>query len=332
MTEPELAMLWENASPTQVLMTRFGFASPTEIARFVTTLLADRWGRQISVTRVALSDQNAIVWVADERTAESFVVKLSIDVARFDRLAAISRLLAPLEAAGIASVAPVLTTAGEARVRARHQDLEYSIIVQPHCVGTLLSDGDESQAFAAGRALGDLHLALAAIPAVPAALVDPIPDPIERLRAALASSVPVPRAKTFIRTFVDRLSHTERFPDFLTHLIHDDFRGANVILSGIEVRGILDFDEMRLGHRVVDLARSLTVLSTEFRRWEPAPPELSDAFLRGYREIVALTPDEMTWLPILHLVAGIGQAPGDGRESSWSHAIERQARVRAERQ
>ncbi len=98
-----------------------------------------------------------------------------------------------------------------------------------------------------------------------------------------------------------------------------------MILNGGEVSGVLDFDEMRLGYRVADLARSLTVLSTEFKRWEPAPPELSASFLAGYRERISLTEDERTWLPVLHLVSGIGQAPSDSRESRWSLAIERQA-------
>lgn len=318
-------MLWENDAPSEVLTDRFGFHSLAALSQFVGQLLVDLWGLHVTVTRVALSDKNAIVWVSEHSAAADYVVKASIDEARFARLSAIAGLLGSLEDAGLAVVAPLPTTLGEVRVRARQGGRDYSVIVQPHRVGTLLADGDERQAHAAGRALADLHLALAAVVDIPVPLRNPVPDPVERIHAALGSSAPVPCAKSHLRAFLDSLPDRNQPPVLTTHLIHDDFRGANVIVNDGEVSAILDFDEMLRGYRVADLARSLTVLATEFRRWEPAPPKLSESFLSGYCQNVSLTKAEWTWLPILQLVSGIGQAPAGSHESSWSLAIERLA-------
>ena len=76
-----------------------------------------------------------------------------------------------------------------------------------------------------------------------------------------------------------------------TQLVHGDFRAANVLFVGSDVRAVLDFEAAGLGYRVDDLARSAVLLGTLFREWGPVSSEVRSGFLDGYRSVCPLTPE-----------------------------------------
>jgi homoserine kinase type II len=91
-------------------------------------------------------------------------------------------------------------------------------------------------------------------------------------------------------------------------LIHHDFRAANLIWDGEKIAAPLDFEELRWGYRVEDLAWAAVHLGTRFRNWGPVPEEVHALFLGTYRAEMALTADEDAWLPILRRWHGLDLA------------------------
>ncbi len=75
-------------------------------------------------------------------------------------------------------------------------------------------------------------------------------------------------------------------PDLLpTQLVHHDFRSANVLCAGAEVAAVIDCEETRHDHRVVELARSAVLLGTRFRNWGPVSADVRAEFLAGYQSV-----------------------------------------------
>ena len=89
-------------------------------------------------------------------------------------------------------------------------------------------------------------------------------------------------------------------------LVHADMRLANLLVHGPAVN-VIDFDDCGLSWFMYDLGSSLS-----FIEHEPYVPELVDSWVRGYRTVATMTPEEEAELPTfimlrrLLLVAWIG--------------------------
>nr|WP_071812515.1 phosphotransferase [Lentzea guizhouensis] len=105
-----------------------------------------------------------------------------------------------------------------------------------------------------------------------------------------------------------------------TQLGHHDFRAANVLCAGTEVVAVLDFEEARFDHRVVELTRSAVLLGTRFRDWGPVPAEVHAEFRRGYESVRPLTPDEAGWWDVLLLWHALAMVPPGDDPTGWGPA------------
>jgi homoserine kinase type II len=104
-------------------------------------------------------------------------------------------------------------------------------------------------------------------------------------------------------------------PDRLPwQLVHFDFRSANILCAGGEVAGIIDFEEARYEHRLVELARAAIMLGTRYRNWGPVSAEVCATFMA---DTSRLTPEEATWLDILVLWQGLTMVPAGDDPTGW---------------
>ena len=87
----------------------------------------------------------------------------------------------------------------------------------------------------------------------------------------------------------------------------------------MQVTALLDYDSMRLGHRVHDLAAGAVKLATRFRRWDPSPPTVREQLVAGYHFVAGLTSTEKRWLEAFVL----GQIPYGSDPGGWASAVER---------
>ena len=93
-------------------------------------------------------------------------------------------------------------------------------------------------------------------------------------------------------------------------LIHADMRLANLLVKGDDVT-VIDFDDCGLSWFMYDLGSSLS-----FIEHEPYVPELVDAWIRGYRTVAPLSPQDEAEIPTfimlrrLLLVAWVGSHVG----------------------
>jgi Ser/Thr protein kinase RdoA (MazF antagonist) len=89
-------------------------------------------------------------------------------------------------------------------------------------------------------------------------------------------------------------------------LVHADLRLANLLLEG-EVTKVIDFDDCGFSWFLYDLGAALS-----FIEHRPDVPELVDAWVRGYRKVAPLSPEDEAEIPTfimlrrLLLVAWIG--------------------------
>lgn len=138
-----------------------------------------------------------------------------------------------------------------------------------------------------------------------------------------AEHVPATVRDTLSRLVADAPS--DRLP---TQLGHHDFRSANILCAGAEVVAVIDFEETRLDHRVVELARSAVMLGTRFRNWGPVSAEVRAGFLAGYQSVRRLTPAEAGWWDILVLWQALAIAPrGDDPTGWWPSALSHLAQL-----
>jgi homoserine kinase type II len=103
-------------------------------------------------------------------------------------------------------------------------------------------------------------------------------------------------------------------------LVHFDFRSANVLCARGEVVAILDIEDARHDHRLVELAHSAVVLGTRYHNWGPVPAEVHTAFFAGYESVSPLTPAEAAWLDILLLWQGLTMVPPGDDPTGWGPA------------
>jgi homoserine kinase type II len=301
-------MLWEPDDPGQALEERFGFPDAEAAARWVTDTLDEHWGVRVdSCERIVMSSGNALAWVGTP--GGPLIAKWSVVPWLFSRLAEVARLTDWLDRRGLPVSAPV--PARDDRLRVETGGV--SIGVQRVIDGDLLDTADLGQVRAAGVMLARLQEELAKYPSdALAEASEPLPRRITGWLDDQAGHLPA-AARDTLRGMVAGAP-----PDPLPRqLVHFDFRAANLLYAGDEVTAILDFEEARLDHRLVELARAATLLGTRYRDWGPVPPEVRTEFLAGYRAVCPLTPAEASWLKVLLLWQAMAMVPEGDDPTGW---------------
>lgn len=308
-------MLWEVDDPGRVLRERFGFGDGVSVGQWVTDMLRTFWGVEVSTCeRVVMSDRNALAWV----TAPSgrLLAKWSVLPERFAGLAQMARLTRWLDDRGMPVSAPIRALDGALQVEVDAA----SMSLQREVKGHLLDTAVPAEVHAAGAALARLHQALAAYPEPHGLMVGPAPAlPLgERIGAWLDSRAGhVPDAARRVLGELIVSAPTDELP---VQLVHGDFRSANVLCAAGEVVAVIDFEEARLDHRVVEVARSAVLLGTRFHDWAPVPPDVHATFLAGYRSTARLNPVEERWLDVLLLWNGLAMVPPGPDPTGWAEA------------
>ncbi len=312
---PTLEMLWEAHDPSGAIETRFGFSDGAAAGRWVATTLDEYWGVRVdSCERIVMSDRNALAWVGTP--SGRMLAKWSVAPERFRRLAALARLTAWLDGQGLPVSAPVAALDGGLQVEVDGA----SLCLQREIDGSLLDTTDPDQVRAAGAVLARLHDALAVYPDA------------DRVPELVAPSKPLGAQVTeWLDSGPDRVPATARDalrrmvadtpPDPLpTQLVHGDFRSANVLCVGPDVAAVIDFEEARFDHRIVELARSAVMLGTRFRNWGPVSSEVRAGFLDGYQTARRMTPPEAGWWDVLVLWYSLAMMPSGEDPTGWGSA------------
>jgi homoserine kinase type II len=309
---PVVEMLWEPHDPRHVLEARFGFADAISAGRWVAATLSEYWGVRVrSCERIVISDHNALAWVGT--SSGRLLAKWSVVLERFPGLAEIARLTHWLHGQGLPVSAPIPALSGRFQLEVDG----VSMSLQREIEGALLDTADPDQVRAAGAVLARLQDALAVYPDADrvAALAGP-PQPltarVTHWLDADAEHVPAAACDGLRRL----LAHAP--PDRLpTQLVHYDFRSANVLCVGAQVAAVIDFEQARSDHRVVELARSAVLLGTRFRAWGPVSSEVRARFLAGYQSVRALTPLEVGWWDILLVWHALAMVPPGDDPTGW---------------
>ena len=307
---PTLQMLWETCDPYGVIATRFGHHDADAVARWVTSTLEAQWGLDVDACeRIVMSDHNALAWVATP--AGPMILKWSIATAQFPRLDALARLTDWLARKSLPVSLPIATLEGDLQVGLDG----VSLCLQRRIDGGLLDITQPDQVREAGVVLGQLHDALAEYPGQ-------IPG-IAVTTASLSSQITdwLDSAPDHVPTAaLDGLRRLipEAVPDNLpTQLVHGDYRSANILVDVTGIVAVIDFEEARVDHRVVELARSAVLLGTRFHDWGPVPDDVHAGLLEGYESHRQLTPAEASWWRPLLLWYSLMMAPVAGDPAGW---------------
>lgn len=110
-------------------------------------------------------------------------------------------------------------------------------------------------------------------------------------------------------------------PEDPPQLIHGDFRAANLLVRDSGIAAVLDFDDVRLDHRIADLAQAATYLATRFRGWGPTPLSARAALRAGYETVRPLDPLGSRWFETLTLWMGIAAIPPQD-DGQWTTAVD----------
>ncbi|WIB65794.1 phosphotransferase [Curtobacterium sp. MCBD17_040] len=310
-----IEMLWAQDDPAEVLRDRFGFANAEEVGAWVSSTVERHWGVRVgSPERVAISDSNALAWVP--RSDERLLLKWSVAPDRFERLAFAATVTASLGALGLPVSTPVPTLAGEVQVTSDGVSMGLQRVID----GGHLNVGDSDQVRAAGAMLARLHNALRELPLrnSPPEFLS-VPAPVTEQIAGWVTSDPStlpPKARDVLGQML------EQAPADLPPLqiVQGDYRAANILCVGSAVVGVLDFEELRLDHRIVEVARSAVMLGTLFRDWGPVSQSVRQQFLDGYQTVQALTDEELQWWPVLVLWYSLALVPPGDDPNGWGRA------------
>ena len=312
MDAPTLEMLWEERDPHGVLETRFGLADGAVAGRWVATTLDEHWGIRVEACdRIVMSDHNALAWVATP--SGRLLAKWSVAPERFPRLGALARLAAWLGAQRLPVSAPVAASDGRPQVEADGASLGLQRVIE----GDLLDTADHAQVREAGAVLARLHSALASYPhtdgvPVPYASATPLADQVTGWLDAASDHLPT-EALHILRRLVAE-APADPLP---TQLVHGDYRSANILCTGRFVTAVLDFEEARFDHRVVELARSAVLLGTRFRDWGPVSAAVRAALIDGYESESPLTAEERAWFDVLVLWYSLACIPAGNDPTGW---------------
>jgi len=311
MTSVQPAMLWEACDANVALAQRFQFATAADAERWLVDTLGRVYGVGVaSVDRLVISSANLIAWLTTD--TGPLLAKCCALVNYHNRLLNLAALLRWLDQHGVPVSAPLLTHTGEGQVHCDH----LSLGVQRMIEGELLDPTQPAQAQAAGSTLAHLHKELALYPRT----------------SDFAPSTPLPPLSTTVHEWLVQQRAQQTEPDLLasltaierhlaklgpgqlaTQLIHNDYRAANLLWRNGQIAAVLDFEELRWGYRVRDLAWGAIHLGTRFHDWGPVAPEVHKTFLERYTAIQPLTATEQAWLPLLltmHSINLVGSANG----------------------
>lgn len=312
---PRLEMLWESRDPGETLRARFGFDGVGDVVAWLTSTLADSWGIHVSsCARITMSDSNALAWLATPYGP--MVAKWGTAPERFPRLAALAGLTTWLDEQHLPVSRPVPTADG----RVQLQIDGVSLGLQRQIAGHLLETSSPRQVRAAGVALCRLHDALATYPEVhrfpaPATAPGSLRARIEAWLEAAPEHLP-PRGRHALWVLLQDAPY-EALP---VQLVHGDFRSANVLCDEHDVVAVIDFEEARFDHRVVEAARSAVLLGTRFHDWGPVSSEVRSQFLDGYQSVRPFTAAEAAWWPLLVLWASLMMVPAGEDRTGWGSA------------
>jgi homoserine kinase type II len=309
---PVLEMLWEAHDPHQALSGRFGFGDSRAAGRWVAAMLDEHWGVAVDFCeRIVISDGNALAWVGTP--TGRLLAKWSVVPERFPRLAEVARLTRWLDKRGLPVSAPVPTRDGRL-----HTEVDgVSMGLQRVIDGALLDIDDPGQVRAAGAVLARLQDALAAYPQADhtPALAGPAEPLTQRVTGWLdthAAHLPA-AARDALRRLV-----ADAPPDTLPRqLVHFDFRSANILCASVEITAVIDFEETRHEHRLVEVGRAAILLGTRYHHWRPTPAQVRTQFLAGYQAVHPLTPAETAWLDILLLWQALAMVPPGDDPTGW---------------
>ena len=315
---PGLSLLWESADEHAALRDRFGFADVGEATDWLVAALHEHWGLTVrSCGRLTISDHNAIAWVSTDRA--ELVVKWSRDERQFSRLEATTGLITRLADQGIPVAAPVPARDGAVRVATDGPIGPLSVAVLPEIDGTWLDVTDLEAVRTVGVCLARMHEVLGGLE-LPTLEGQPPRPPRERVRAWLEDHDHgrAPSASARLAAMLEDLPDLVDTPQ----LLHGDVRAANLLMRGGQVAAVLDLDEVRVDHRIVELAQSSVLLGTLFRDWRPTPVPARRALREGYRRLRPLDAREQAWLEALTLWIGLASVPAGDAAQPWIAAVE----------
>lgn len=199
-------------------------------------------------------------------------------------------------------------------------------------------DDSVPKTMGAGAALARLHTALAQIPVIAAkprfpTRIDRRANIVRHLeeirRAGRGYAAGAERAYVEATRSIDALG----VDGWAEGIVHGDWHPGNMLFDGDRVGAVLDFDNARPGHRVLDVATgtlqfSLLAGGPDPRTWpEHADVARVEAFLRGYDASAKnrLTKAEFEALPALMVEALVGEAAGPIATTGRFAAIEGEA-------
>lgn len=308
-------MLWEPHDPLGALGERFGFGDEEAAVHWVAAQLNEHWGVRIhSCERIVISDHNALAWVGT--SSGRLLAKWSVVPWLFERLAELARLTHWLDGQGLPVSVPLPALDGRQQVEADGA----SMSLQREIEGDLLDVGDPHQVREAGAVLARLQDGLARYPDAERAAMPwgPLPPLNVRIADWLDSAAEAVPAKA--RDTLRRLVAEAPPGELPLQLGHHDFRSANVLCSGAEVAAVIDFEEARFDHRIVELARSAVLLGTRFHDWGPVSAEVHAEFVAGYQSVRALTPAEAKWWDVVLLWQALAMVPLGDDPTGWGPA------------
>lgn len=298
MTQPlQPTMLWESSEPNTVLAQRFHFATTDDAIRWLIDRVGPTYGLTVvSVDRLVMSSYNLLAWLTT--TQGALLAKCCAFVMAHQRLRQVGELVVWLGQMQLPVAAPLVATVGSVQVLCDHLSLSLQRVIP----GELLDPTQPVQAGRAGVTLAQLHQALAAYPY--AATLAP-PAPMAALPMLLAdwanqklAAITDPTLIASARRLLGQVNQLATTP-LATQLIHGDYRAANVLWRESDVAAVLDFEEVRWGYRINDLAWAAVHLGTRYHDWGPIALTVQQAFLHSYRTVQSLTALEETWLPAL---------------------------------
>lgn len=202
---------------------------------------------------------------------------------------------------------PVSTVHGSTLLELSSNGGQQLAALFPSIDGEHPKDSDLATCYAAGAALAELDQALSriSIPAPPGVFppfgrlgeihpaIPSTPELLEHIPLDSSQGSKISRIIAAVEGRVPSLYST--LPQ---QVVHRDLDATNVVIQEGRVVGVLDFEFVGLDLRALDLARSLTMFVAS--PWsDPAGMQWVSAFAEGYRQHVALAPEEIAALPDL---------------------------------